>query len=598
MSKPERPIDTTPRSPATRRAGRTRPSLRGLFVIGLVLLLAAGGGAIFMAAKQTKPVINTVETTIVQRGDLDFTVSEGGTLKAERLERITSKVEDTVTLIYIVPEGTEITEDDVRSGKVLVELDASALKEKLTKQEITVQGARASYAKAKEDYEIQLKQNESNIRTAELNVKFARMELEQYLGKELADEVNDRTDFASLGQNPKLGGAALQRRRKLESDVQLAQAEIERATDKFEWTQKLFEKKYVTRNELMADDLALRTKKADLEQARLALDLFLRYELPKEAEKRAAEWREKCLERDRVRAKADSELAQALAKLKSEEATYGLELESLNGVKKQVEYCTIRAEKPGLVVYASSTDWWQRSRNPIQEGTSIRERQEIIHLPDLSSMVAEIKVHESVVKKVRPGQPATITVDAYPELRLTGKVKTVAALPDPQNWMQDVKLFTTIVTIDGSHTYLKPGMTCRAEIVIKSLTNALYVPISAIVPRGERKVCYLVNDQGQQPVFVETGEFDDRFVEIKSGLREGDRVLLNPPLFATEQKTNTVKGKPANRGERSDERKPRSSEQPAPPTDATPSGPRPSATPRAPRQAGPPLRTNSATEQR
>ena len=77
---------------------------------------------------------------------------------------------------------------------------------------------------------------------------------------------------------------------------------------------------------------------------------------------------------------------------------------------------TIRAEQPGLIVYATSADWRGRNTDPIEEGITLRERQEIIHLPDLSSVVAKIAVPEAVVERVKPGQGAVVTVDALPDV--------------------------------------------------------------------------------------------------------------------------------------------------------------------------------------
>ena len=472
------------------------------------------------------------ELFTVRRGELRLTSSESGTLQAERMERTRSRVEGRTTIISIVPEGTYISEEDVRNGKVLVELDSANLQNQVTNQEIQVENADTNLTTAREGYDIQVKQNQSNIRKAELNVKFARMELEHYLGKEVAARLDEKTDFSRLRDEEGLGGAALQRKIQLDNDMKLAEQEIQLATDRVDWTNRLYEKQYVTRNELQADELALKRQQAVLVQNKGALDLFFTYELPRDAESRCADWREYVLELDRVRARADSDAAQALARLKSTEATFNIQKQQLDKVKQQIGFCTIRATKPGLVVYASSSDFRQRMTSPIQEGVSVYERQEIIRLPDLSSMIAELKVHESSVKQIQPGQRAMITVDAIPDLRLEGEVKSVGGLPDPQNFMQDTNVFTTNVTIRGKYEGLKPGMSCKAEITIAIVPDAVHVPVQCVTPRGNQKVCFVETDHGQEIRPVKTGVFDDRFVEITSGLSKGERVMLSPPLVA------------------------------------------------------------------
>jgi len=121
----------------------------------------------------------------VRRGDLPITITEGGSLKALKSEVIKCEVEGVTTIISLVPEGIRITDEDVKKGKVLVELDSANLRERLTQQEITFANAEATYTAAKEAFEIQKSEGESNIKNGELNVKFGRMDLEHYVGQTL-----------------------------------------------------------------------------------------------------------------------------------------------------------------------------------------------------------------------------------------------------------------------------------------------------------------------------------------------------------------------------------------------------------------------------
>lgn len=523
------------KAPASLRASRSRPK-RGLIAIIVLGGIVVCGGATLIYVRGTRSApVNEVETCLVKRGPLDITVSEGGALQAERMERIRSQVHNSVNIISIVAEGTTITDEDVKNGKLLVTLDSAKLKDSATQQEMSVERAAADLTRAQEDSQIQEKQNESNIRAAELNEKFAKADLDSYLGKDLADSLGDAPDFTALSKTSKLGGVALQKKTQLENDVRVADEQVKRANDKVGWTQKLYDKQYVTGNELQADKLALMQQEAQYKQSQLALDLFVTYELPKEAETCYAAVREKRLETERVRAQANSQRAQALAQLKSAERSYNVQKRQLDDLKEQIENCQIRTDKPGLVVYASSTDSWRRNRAPIEEGTSVYERQEIIFLPDLSSLVARVRIHESAVKKIKPGQQASVTIDAYPDLVLHGTVKDVAPLPDPQGWMQDVKAFTTNISIEGNHSYLKPGISCRATITIAKLPDAVYVPLQSVTMSGDDQVCMVVTPKGQVQRKVETGDSDDKFVEIKAGLKEGERVLLNPGILTPEK---------------------------------------------------------------
>ncbi len=533
-------------SPIAFNGSKGVPRRRLIVAVVLAGIVVCVGATFMYVRGSRQSPVNAIETFAVKRGPLDIAVSEGGALQAERMERVRSQVHNSVNIISIVSEGTTVTEEDVKNGKVLVTLDSAQIQDNETKQEIAVEGAAAYLTQAKENLQIQQKQNESDIRAAELNEKFAKADLASYLGKELADSLGNNPDFTTLDKNEKLGGAALQKKVQLENDVRVTLEQVKTALDTYDWTRKLYDKKYVTGNELQRDQLALMQQNAAVEQANLCLRLFLMYELPKQAETLYAAVREKRLETERVRSRANSQAAQSLAQLKSAESSYNVQKQQFDDTKKQLEYCQIKADKPGLVVYASSTDNWRRNRAPIEEGTSVYERQEIIYLPDLSSSVARVRIHESAVKKIKAGQPTTITVDAYPDLVLHGTVKDVAPLPDPpQGQNQDVKVFTTTVSIDGDYSYLKPGISCRATITVAKLPDAIYVPLQAIAMAGDDAVCIVVRPDGQERRKVALGESDDNFAVITSGLSEGDRVMLNPGVQTADVSAKAQAEKPA-----------------------------------------------------
>ena len=94
----------------------------------------------------------------------------------------------------------------------------------------------------------------------------------------------------------------------------------------------------------------------------------------------------------------------------------------------------------------------------------MRERQVLLTIPDTTVMAVRVQVHESFVKKVKPGQPARIRVDAYPNEQLTGEVYRIAVLPDAQNrWLNpDLKVYSTNIHIDGEYDWLKARHDCRS----------------------------------------------------------------------------------------------------------------------------------------
>jgi HlyD family secretion protein len=600
-----------------RRQPRWRLVLAALGLLAALFWLFSGGGR--SAAKTA--------TFTARRGPLDITVLEGGSLQA--LESQESKCEVRVgyqgtKILKIVEEGYLVTEDDVKTNKVLVELDSSELEKQIVQQEIQYQSALASLTDAQQNYEIQLNQNLSDIKAAEQKVRFARMDFDKFLGDQVTADIvrelrldeliaeastNDVSaapiqtpsegtpptaapgappprppapsgpaaasppvpapvrssgpepasppkeasfqlpstaaiDFEKYARIDALGdGEAKQKLRKLEDDLQVAQKELGQAQATIEGTRRLFEKGFVTRNDLQRDEIAYDNARLKVQTAETARSLFLKYDFPKSAEESLSKYLDAVRELDKTRRQAISKLAQADARLKSAQGQFTVQSRQRQDLRDQLDKCKIVARQCGLVVYGSGReDQYWRGEETIREGAAVRERQTIITIPDMTRMSVNVKIHESYIKKVKKGQKARITVDAYPDKTLTGEVTKVGVLPDSQrSWMNpDLKVYATTITIDGTQEWAKPGMSAKVEILVNRLEDVLQVPVQAVSASEGKQVCYVANGAKPERRVVEIGEFNDEFIEIRNGLKEGERVLLSVPGGA---ETETEKGK-------------------------------------------------------
>ena len=522
---------------AARKSGLAKRTLLILICVVMVAVVGAFGFLRQKGGGSDSPQDGT-GLFAVKRGDLAITVSESGSIKAIKTVDIKSQVEGQATIVNIVPEGTVITPEDVNDGKVLAELDSSKLKEQLSQREIEMTAAEASQADANESYLIQVKQNESNVTAAELKLKFALMDLQKYLGKAVAEKLVaqavEKTDpnfsIASLLDDPNsLGGEASQKLRELQGSIALAESNLEKAAYTLEWTEKLYKKQYVAETELRKDRLDKQRLEIDQEKAGIALELFQLYEFAKQTEKLLSDYQEAELELERTEARARAQLAQAKAKLSSAMSTYTMQKQRLEKLHTQIEACTIRAPAAGQVVYWSSTERWVRIK--IEQGAQVPEGYKIITIPDASQMKVEVKIHETWIDKIEPNQPAEITIEAFPDKSFTGTVLKKAPLADTEDWLNpDLKVYATDIGIDGTHDSLKTGMTGKVKVIIDELHDVLYVPIQSVVTVEDKKICYVAGIAPEKRE-VQTGLFNDNFVEIKSGLAEGEKVLLNPPKW-------------------------------------------------------------------
>ena len=563
-----------------------RPSNK-LIVSTLLFLALAAGGYYWYAGRG--PVGPSAGTTFrVARGPLEITVIEGGSIAAAKSLQLKSEVQGETKILSIVEEGYLVTPADVEKGLVLVELDSKLLLDQLTERELAYQRALADFTQAREEYEIQRTDNQSNITEAELRAKFGKLDFEKYLGAAAAteicqltdvenkvlseplaleqgglgepgevgevDELGEETavnlsagvDFTKYASSDQLGdGEAQQKLRAGENAYVLAQQELEAAKSKVDGTKRLFEKDFVTRLDLERDELELQRAEIKLASSQTERDLYLRYEFPKMAEKLFSDYADGLRRLERARRAAAAKMAQAEGRLKSAEAQYGLQKRKKEEMEQQIEKCVMKATQPGLVVYGDGDNDYWRENNRIEEGAVVRERQVIITIPDSSIMNVDVKVHESKVKSVQLGQKATIRIDAFPDLPLNGEVTKIGVLPDSQNrWMNpDLKVYSTTIRINGVNDWLKPGLTAEAEVLVKRIDEATYVPLQAVTPTDDGHVVHVRTLTGSEERAVEVGDFNSTFIEIKSGLEEGETVLLRAPAAEKGEEEEVPGGK-------------------------------------------------------
>ena len=197
----------------------------------------------------------------------------------------------------------------------------------------------------------------------------------------------------------------------------------------------------------------------------------------------------------------------------------------------QLKATKVKAPQEGLVIYAKPRSRWGDDAQ-IAEGSTVRNRATLISIPDVSSMKVSVKIHESMISQIKKGQKAYIVLDSLPDQRFDGEVTKVAILPDSdRNWSNpDLKVYATEITIAGTIEGVKPGISAKVEIVIEELTNVLTVPIQAVTTVDGKQLCYR-NDGGDlEPLEVEVGKFNTKYIEIRSGLEEDQQIILNPPL--------------------------------------------------------------------
>jgi HlyD family secretion protein len=444
----------------------------------------------------------------VKRGPLSISFVVSGTVKAREQAVIKNEVEGRTTIISVIPEGTR-----VKKGDLLIELDASTLTDQQIDQEISVQNAEASYISAKENQAVVENQAKSDIDLARLTLDFAKQDLEKYLKGEYPYEL-DKSD----------------------ADIKLAEEELTRAEETLKWSQKLYEEKYISQTELQADELAAKKKELDLELARKSKDLLADYTYKRNLAQFESDVSQAQMAMERTERKANANVIQAKAELKAKESEFQRQKDKLKKMEDQLAKTKIYAPTDGQVIYATSTRGGHDPVEPLDVGREVKEREELIYLPAGYSSKADVMVHESNLKKISKGLPAIITVDALPGKIFYGTIATIAPLPDPRSvWINpDLKVYSTEIYIDGNDPSLRTGMRCQAEIIVQQYKDAIYVPMQAVTRINNEPTVYVWNGSLFQSRTVKFGLDNSKVIHILDGLKEGEIVLLTPPLKSSE----------------------------------------------------------------
>ena len=164
----------------------------------------------------------------------------------------------------------------------------------------------------------------------------------------------------------------------------------------------------------------------------------------------------------------------------------------------------------------------------------------LMTVADLSVMEVEVEVDETDIVKVKVGQEAEVSVDAFPDIKIKGKVSEVGSSAIQKNSLQQssdqAKTFKTVITLVNPPKEIKPGLSASADIIINKRKDALSVPISSLVIREvkeknkkvEREGLFIVKNGKAKFVIVKKGIMGDMNIEIKEGVKLGDEVVIGP----------------------------------------------------------------------
>lgn len=511
-----------------------RPAL-AVAILGCVALLA---GATWNLLKDLGADDTAFVNYSVNLSDLPIIVTERGNLEAQLETDIRCEVENIsvdrsgnygTQIIMIVPNGGAVKEADL-----LVELDSAAIRERLDQQQLSYDRSVSQHIQAVARYENQLTQNETLEAQSKLKLDLAKLSRDMYMDEDSGTYMLDLEAIKRSAEEAK-------------NSILESQTKLELAKTKTDGIEALFKLGYRSRQELNSE-------RANALAAEFNLASAMNRLLQVSAERDQLESYKRSMqlltlngdvataERSLKQVKLDNESQkeQSFASKIEAEKAETKELERLEKLKQQLDLCRIYAPHDGMVVYARENSRYGSSTE-IAEGVTVRQRQKLLSLPDLSQMQVKTQIHEAVLDQVRPGLPTTIKVDAFPNRSYKGVVDQVAVVPT-SSYFSSVKTYECVVRIVERVEQLKPGMTAVVEIHVDRLRDVLSIPVQSVVQINGETWCYVNDGDGVERRDLELGRSNDKFVHIPAGLNPGDRVILNPMaiLEDAESETNEI----------------------------------------------------------
>lgn len=472
-------------------------------VAALVVLVAVAAAIPHRAAPQWP-------TALVVRAPFADTVVESGTIGAERLMIYSSRVSGAqAKIVEMVPEGTA-----VKTGDLLIRFDSTSFEQSLAQEQAFLHQAEAELVRAREELRLDMLRADGEL-----------------------DAARDQVGHAESGLTNQMSGKGKLDIAESEAVASEAQRELDRARAGFEDLKPLFAEGFVTRSELDKAEQSWHRAEEQKRLADLRRETLLKYERPAATSRAESEVQT-------ARAALAREGESVASRRAQREATVGVAGSRVQEIRaraaileQQIANAQLRAEGPGLVVYRDL--FFGVDRRKAQVGDEVWPNQPILAVPDSTQLTVDTRVRETDLHKVAASQRVTVTVDAYPDLRLPALVQLVGVLAQEDATRAGTKFFPVTVKLLAGDPRLRTGMTAQVEIEVATFAQALVVPVQAVF--DDRGAKYVLVDRGgraeRQSVTLVGSNENAAAIRVSAGkgaVAAGDHVLLVDPAHLSQ----------------------------------------------------------------
>ena len=354
---------------------------------------------------------------------------------------------------------------------------------------------------------VELERARQDVRQAEADLRLAEVELEE-------------AEASAVTANEGEGALTVD---EAEARLHAAERRAARLREEHAQLEPLLKRGFITRDELRKTADAMEAAEEDLSLMRRRMQVLVDVTRPRELQRARLQRAQKAAQIEQTR----SRVAEARVRVEA--------------IELLVEACSIHARRPGLVIHEELLT--ANPRRKVRVGDRVTASQGLLTIPEVDRMLMETSVSEADVRRVRPGQRATIRVEAFPAQSFDGLVTRVGTLarPAPDRPFDD-KRFDLQIELERVSPELRPEMSARADVTVAERKDALLVPVTSIFGTSQGLVAYVSRPGRVETRAVEIGESDGAAVEVVSGLTEGDVLLLAEPRSAPARPTTTHDG--------------------------------------------------------
>lgn len=469
----------------------------------LILLLAVAGG-LFFTSYTGKPLAQSPDTSdgLATRRSFVVELHVVGVLDAAQSQTVSSNLRDSNgKIIYLINDGVQ-----VEKGDVLVKLDPAPYENQVKKLEAEVASLEAAVQAGKQAVEFERNQVEREITNAEYNKNVANLDY-----KRIKD-----------GDGPLKLSALME-------DKDKAKLELQQHEAFYSDLLQLKEEGFDNQSEIVSEKENVAVYRERFQTASNRYANYEKHVLPALLEAALAKMENTALLVTQVTEGGKHKIAKAVATLAQIQSKLVAQKNALLRAQNELAKTTVVAPLDGIVIHSETFRDGQKRKPRV--GDNLIPNLPILYLPDISKMVVKSRARELDLYKLELGQKGTVTIDAYPDQILQGTLSFIGALATNQvDSNSPEKFFQISFQLDNTNMKLRPGMTCRVKMVSKRFDDVLSVPLQAVFHKDDKKYCYLNSGlSGYVKTEVETGGQNEDYVEIISGLKEGDTISLHYP---------------------------------------------------------------------